>query len=86
MSTRAEVVPPALAGQRLDRVVALVADVSRAEAATLVTTGAVAVDGRAVTKVSERVAEGSTVSVEIDDTVLDTAPEPDPSVVVRTVH
>jgi 23S rRNA pseudouridine1911/1915/1917 synthase len=85
VSTRTEIVPPALAGQRLDRVVALVADVSRAEAAALVTTGVVTVDGHAVTKVSERVAEGSSVEVTIDDTVIDTAPEPDPDVDVRVV-
>jgi 23S rRNA pseudouridine1911/1915/1917 synthase len=86
VSSRTEVVPPALAGQRLDRVVALVADVSRAEAATLVTGGAVAVDGQAVTKVSERVAEGAQVTVEVDDAVVDTSPEPDPAVEVRIVH
>ena len=86
MSERSEVVPPALAGQRLDRVVALVADVSRAEAAALVTGGAVAVDGQAVTKVSERVAEGVRVAVELDDAAVDAALEPDPAVEVRTVH
>ncbi len=86
MGERREVVPPALAGQRLDRVVALVADVSRAEAAALVTGGAVAVDGRPVTKVSERVTEGATVVVEVDDAGTAPALEPDPSVAVRTVH
>jgi 23S rRNA pseudouridine1911/1915/1917 synthase len=86
VSTRSEVVPPALAGQRLDRVVALVADVSRAEAAALVTGGAVAVDGEVVTKVSERVAEGARVAVELDDAAADVALEPDPAVEVRTVH
>lgn len=85
MSTRTEVVPPALAGQRLDRVVALVADVSRAEAAALVTGGAVAVDGRPATKVSEKVAEGATVDVEVAAAV-DATLQPDPAVDVRTVH
>lgn len=86
MTARQEVVPPALAGQRLDRVVALVADVSRAEAATLVTGGAVTVDGRPVTKVSERVAEGARVAVEVDEAEAEAGPAPDPGVEVRTVH
>jgi 23S rRNA pseudouridine1911/1915/1917 synthase len=85
VSTRAEVVPPALGGQRIDRVVALVADVSRAEAAALVVGGSVRVDDQPVTKVSERVAEGTTVEVVVDDTMVDAAPGPDPSVEVRTV-
>ncbi|HEV7722314.1 MAG TPA: RluA family pseudouridine synthase [Iamia sp.] len=85
MSLHSEIVPPALAGQRLDRLVALVADVSRAEAAALVTAGAVTADGEIVTKVSERVAEGARVEVVVDDTVLDTAPQPDPDVLVHVV-
>ncbi len=85
MTPRTEVVPPALAGQRLDRVVALVADVSRAEAAALVTGGAVVVDGRPVTKVSERVAEGANVTVEVAE-VEEVTLDPDPAVEVRTVH
>ena len=40
-----EEIPPALAGERLDRVVALVADASRSDAAALVAAGGVAVDG-----------------------------------------
>jgi 23S rRNA pseudouridine1911/1915/1917 synthase len=85
VTTHSEVVPPALAGQRLDRVVALVADVSRAEAAALVGGGAVTVDGRAVTKVSERVAEGARVSVDVEDVAV-AALAPDPDVPIRVVH
>ena len=41
----AEVVPAALDGQRLDRIVALIADVSRADAAALLAAGGASVDG-----------------------------------------
>ena len=40
-----EQIPPALAGDRLDRVVALLADLSRAQSAALIAAGGVAVDG-----------------------------------------
>ena len=53
-----EVVPRALDGQRLDRVVALVTGASRSEAASLVDDGAVEVTGSVVTTRSHRVAEG----------------------------
>lgn len=58
-----EVVPRALAGQRLDRVVALVTGGSRSEAAALVDEGAVAVGGCPVTLRSHRVAEGDVVDI-----------------------
>jgi 23S rRNA pseudouridine1911/1915/1917 synthase len=67
-----EVVPRALDGQRLDRVVALVAACSRAEAAALVDAGAVAVGGRRVTARSYRVSEGDVL-----DLALPAAPEGD---------
>jgi 23S rRNA pseudouridine1911/1915/1917 synthase len=57
-------VPAALAGQRLDRVVAMVAEVSRREAAELVRTGAVLVGGAPVQDVAHRVVEGDAVAVE----------------------
>jgi 23S rRNA pseudouridine1911/1915/1917 synthase len=67
-----EVVPRAPDGQRLDRVVALVAACSRAEAAVLVDEGAVAVGGRPVTARSHRVSEGDVL-----DLALPAAPEGD---------
>jgi 23S rRNA pseudouridine1911/1915/1917 synthase len=82
-----EVVPRALDGQRLDRVVALVAACSRAEAAALVDEGAVAVDGRRVTARSHRVSEGDVL-----DLVLPAAPDgdglpaADPAVEVPVVY
>ncbi len=53
-------VPSTLAGQRIDRVIAVLLDLPRTEAATMVSSGAVTVDGRAVAK-SFRVSEGAVV-------------------------
>jgi 23S rRNA pseudouridine1911/1915/1917 synthase len=82
-----EVVPRALDGQRLDRVVALVAACSRAEAAALVDEGAVVVDGRAVTARSHRVSEGDVLDLVLPEAPDDDGlPAPDASVEVPVVH
>jgi 23S rRNA pseudouridine1911/1915/1917 synthase len=82
-----EVVPRALDGQRLDRVVALVAACSRAEAAALVDEGAVVVDGRAVTARPHRVSEGDVLDLELPAAPDgDGLPAPDPSVEVPVVY
>ncbi|HLT70653.1 MAG TPA: RluA family pseudouridine synthase [Acidimicrobiales bacterium] len=81
-----EVVPRALDGQRLDRVVALVTGRSRSEAAELVDGGAVLVDGRPVTSRTHRVAEGETLDITVPDAPEETAPQPDPAVPVPVVH
>lgn len=67
MSRQRETVPPALAGQRLDRLVAVVAEVSRSDAAALLAEGQVTVDDEVVGKPSTRVAEGAVVEVELPD-------------------
>lgn len=81
-----ETVPPALDGQRLDRVVALIADVSRSDAATVVSAGAVSVDGAVVTSGKIRLSEGQSVAV--DESALPTTapPAPDESVEFGIVH
>jgi 23S rRNA pseudouridine1911/1915/1917 synthase len=81
-----EVVPRALDGQRLDRVVALVAGCSRAEAAGLVDAGAVRVGGRPVTSRSHRVAEGDALEVDLPDRPAEPELAPDPGVPVPVVH
>ena len=58
-------VPAALAGERLDRVVAIVTGVSRAAAAALVDSGAVALDGHVERSAKRRVAEGALLTVEL---------------------
>ena len=54
-----ERVPAALAGERLDRVVALLADVSRSVAAATIAAGGVRVDGETATSGKVRLDEGS---------------------------
>jgi 23S rRNA pseudouridine1911/1915/1917 synthase len=81
-----EVVPRALDGQRLDRVVALVTGGSRAEAAALVDEGAVTVGGSPVTTRSHRVAEGDVVDIDLPDRPAEIDLAADPSVPVPVVH
>ena len=81
-----EEIPPALAGERLDRVVALITDASRSDAAALVAAGGVHVDGTVVTAGKQRLHLGQVIDV--DETKLPTLepPGPDPSVEYRVVH
>jgi 23S rRNA pseudouridine1911/1915/1917 synthase len=79
-----EVVPEALAGERLDRLVALMSGRSRAVAAALVESGAVSIDGVPVTSGKHRVAEGDVVAVDAGEEAPLVAP--DPSVPVVVVH
>lgn len=81
-----EVVPAALAGERLDRVVAMLAGVSRARAAELVADGEVTVDGEVVRARSLRLAEGATVGVDAAPEPAVAALVPDPDVPVVVVH
>jgi 23S rRNA pseudouridine1911/1915/1917 synthase len=79
-------IPPVLAGERLDRAVATITGVSRAEAAKLVDTGVVSVDGVVATSRSARLAEGAEIDVDLPDRSGEGVLEPDPSVVVPLVH
>lgn len=81
-----EILPSSLAGERLDRVVALVAGVSRSRAARMVEEGAVRLDGSVARSGSQRVAEGQSVALRLpepSDSVP--VPSPDPSVAVDVV-
>lgn len=72
------VVPDALAGERLDRVVALEADLSRQAATALVTGGAVSVNGGVVTTRSARVSAGDVIDVVLSPPRASAlTPEPD---------
>ncbi|HMC43371.1 MAG TPA: RluA family pseudouridine synthase [Acidimicrobiales bacterium] len=80
-------VPAALAGERLDRAVAILTGLPRTRVAELVADGAVRVGGQAVTSRSRRVAEGEELEVEAE--VAGTRPaltEPDPTVAVSVVY
>jgi 23S rRNA pseudouridine1911/1915/1917 synthase len=59
-----ELIPGALEGERVDRAVALVTGLTRAEVAALVDAGAVAIDGRVVRVRSRRVHTGQRLDVE----------------------
>ena len=63
-----EEIPPALAGERLDRIVALVTDASRSDAAALVAAGGAQVDGKVVTSGKLRLQLGQVIDV--DETKL----------------
>ncbi len=82
----AEEIPAALAGERLDRIVALVTEASRAEAADLVAGGGVTVDGVPAASGKVRLRAGQVVS--IDESLLPTAepPQADPSIELALVH
>jgi 23S rRNA pseudouridine1911/1915/1917 synthase len=81
-----EVVPRALDGQRLDRVVAFVTGCSRSEAAALVDDGTVLVGGRVVTSRSHRVAEGDELEMEAPARSAEPDLVADPAVAVPVVH
>jgi 23S rRNA pseudouridine1911/1915/1917 synthase len=81
-----EVVPEALAGERVDRVVALLTGLSRREVDALVAGGSVRVDGTAVTVRSARLRAGHEVEVDVPDVGVEAVLEADPSVVVPVVH
>jgi 23S rRNA pseudouridine1911/1915/1917 synthase len=79
------VISSALAGERLDRVVAMLTGVSRSEAAALVAAGAVVVDGDVVTTRSQRVSEGSHVEVDLPEAQDQPLVVADPSVAAPVV-
>lgn len=78
--------PDALGGERLDRVVALLADVSRSVAAQVIDAGAVWVDGAVATSGKVRLPTGSVVRVDTGAIVRPEPPTADPSVRFGVVH
>lgn len=60
-----ETIPASLAGVRIDRVVSLVADISRNAAATLIDAGGVSVDGAVVVAGKEKMTEGQTIVIDV---------------------
>jgi 23S rRNA pseudouridine1911/1915/1917 synthase len=74
-----EVVPPALAGERLDRVLALLTGRSRAQVAVLLADGAVRIDAVVATTGKGRVAAGQVVEVDLP-TQDRSGPQPDPTI------
>lgn len=81
-----EEVPSALAGQRLDRVVALLADISRSAAAVVIDAGAARVDGEVATSGKVRLTAGQVVEVDPAAIPVTPPPGPDDSVVFGIVY
>lgn len=81
-----EVIPAALDGERIDRVVAMLTGCTRSEASAAVAAATVRVNGRAVAKPSARVESGDVVSVAADPHVPEELPRADSGVEVRIVH
>ncbi len=80
-----EAVPNALDAERLDRAVALLAGLPRAEAAALVRAGRVEVEGLVVTRGARRLVLGEVVTIDVP-AELEKGLGPDPSVPLVIVH
>ncbi|MEQ8841293.1 MAG: RluA family pseudouridine synthase [Acidimicrobiales bacterium] len=80
-----EIIPAALDGERVDRAVALVSELSRSAVVKLIDGGSVRLDARRITSASERVHEGQQLEVTMPDEV-DPRPAPDPAVLFEVRH
>lgn len=80
-----EVIPDVLTGERVDKVVALLTGLPRAEVAELVSAGGVVLAGRAVTSRSRRVQAGQLLEVEIPESQT-TGMEADSSIDLTIVY
>jgi len=81
-----EEIPSALAGDRLDRVVALLADLSRAQSAALIAGGGVTVDGVVAAAGKVKLEEGQTITIDTAQLPEKERPQPDSAVEVDVVH
>jgi 23S rRNA pseudouridine1911/1915/1917 synthase len=81
-----EIVPGALHGERVDRVVAMLTGMTRSEVAAMVKAGAVQVGGRKVDTRSLRLTEGDQIEVIVPERAVAPGLEPDPGVDVTVVH
>lgn len=86
MTVFAEEIPPALDGERIDRVVAMITGCSRSEASAAIGASTVTVDAVVATKPSVRVTVGQLVSISADPTTIVEPPGPDASVEFTTVY
>lgn len=81
-----EEIPAALAGQRLDRIVALLTDISRSDAAVLVASGGASIDGVVSVSGKVRVTLGQVIEVDPAHIPQTQLPAGDPSIVVPVVY
>ena len=80
-----EILPAALNEQRLDRIVALIADVSRASAASLIVAGGVVVDGVQAETGKTKITEGQSISIDTALLPKKELPTADASVILDVV-
>lgn len=78
------IVPPALDGERVDRVVSFLTGVARAEASTVIEAGGVVLGGRVAAARSRRVVSGEVLEVHLPDRPA--PPSGDPLVALAIVH
>ncbi len=83
---RREEIPESLAGERLDRVVALIADVSRRDASSMIEAGGVRLDGSVVESGQVRLVVGQWVDVDLATRPVAERPGPDSSIEVLVIH
>lgn len=81
-----ETLPAALDGERVDRIVSLIADISRSEASLLIADGGAEVDGVVTLSGKSRLKEGQTVVVDLDKIPVAEPPGPDSRVVLQVVY
>lgn len=81
-----EVIPDSLHGQRLDRVVSLVADISRAATAALLESGGVTLDGIDARSGKVKVREGQVLEVDPGKVPVRQLPAADSGIDVEVVH
>lgn len=80
------IVPGPLDGERIDRVVAMVTEVSRTEATRLVRDGAVLVDGEVTTRGADRITAGVEVAIALAPADSPVRPAAEADVEVPLVH
>lgn len=81
-----ETIPPALADERLDRVVALLLDVSRSVATAVIGAGGATVDGVVAESGKVRLAAGQVVEIDPATVPVDQPPQADAEVEFGVVH
>jgi len=81
-----ETVPSALAGQRIDRIVSIVADVPRAAAASLIEAAAVRIDGEVVVAGKVKAHEGQTLAVDLSLLPRKQLPVAEPEIALELVY
>lgn len=81
-----EQIPTALDGERVDRLVAMVAGVSRSDAAATVAAGGVRLDGEVVRSGKQRVRAGQVLAVDPEALPAPALPRPEPEVEFHVVY